>query len=138
MRRGHGDKFSRKREAAIAALLKSATLKSAAAEIGFNEKTLDRWMKDPGFIREYREVRRRIVEHAVALTQMASAGAVRTLVKGLRAKKESDRIRAAMALFDRAVAAMQLADVETVEQATAVLADSQREQREPSVNGAIP
>ena len=51
---GHGAKFGRKKEQAIAALLTHRNMEDAAKAVGVSVKTLLRWMKEPDFIPEYR------------------------------------------------------------------------------------
>ena len=51
---GHGAKFGRKMEQAIAALLSHRSLEAAAREVGVSVNTLQRWMNDPEFDRAYR------------------------------------------------------------------------------------
>ena len=46
---GHGAKFGRKKEEAVAALLVQRNLEDAARAIGISPKTLLRWMKEPEF-----------------------------------------------------------------------------------------
>jgi hypothetical protein len=54
---GHGEKFGRKMEAAIAALLTARNTEEAAKVVGVSPKTLLRWQKLPEFERAYREAR---------------------------------------------------------------------------------
>lgn len=56
--KGHGEKLSRKQEAAVAALLTESTLCRAAERARVGEVTLWRWLKEPGFKAAYREARR--------------------------------------------------------------------------------
>ena len=55
---GHGTKFGRKKEEAIAALLTQRNVDEAARSIRIDAKTLLRWMKTPEFDVAYREARR--------------------------------------------------------------------------------
>ena len=55
---GHGNKYERKKEAAIAALLTQRNIEEAAKVTGIGTNTLLRWMKDQGFQAAYREARR--------------------------------------------------------------------------------
>lgn len=52
--KGHGQKFSRKQEALIAALLTEPTHAAAAAKAGISPSTLYRWMKMSAFRAAYR------------------------------------------------------------------------------------
>jgi hypothetical protein len=46
---GHGAKFGRKKEEAVAALASSRTVEEAARIVGLSPQTLYRWLKDPEF-----------------------------------------------------------------------------------------
>ena len=76
---GHGEKLSHKRERAIAALLVAPSVTEAAQQIGVNENTLLRWLKDAGFACAYREARRAVVQQAIVQIQGACGEAVATL-----------------------------------------------------------
>ena len=56
--KGHGTKFTRKKEEAIAALLTQRNTEEAAKTIGVAPNTLLRWMKEPEFDAAYRVARR--------------------------------------------------------------------------------
>ena len=56
--KGHGSKFNRKMDAAIAALLTQRNMEEAAKTAGLGVNTLVRWMKVPEFLAAYREARR--------------------------------------------------------------------------------
>ena len=56
--KGHGSKFGRKKEAAIAALLSQRTLEDAARTVGIAVSTLLRWQKDAEFDATFRAARR--------------------------------------------------------------------------------
>jgi transposase-like protein len=64
--KGHGEKFSRKKEAAIAALLTQSSVVAAARSVGIGVATLRRWMQDAQFDTAYRKAR-----HEVYLQDMA-------------------------------------------------------------------
>src|SRR5437762_3477682 len=98
---GHGEKRSRRQEAAIAALLTETTHAAAAAKAGVSEATLRRWLRLPGFRAAYRRARRELVEAAIGRIQAAAGQAVDTLLTVAKGgAKESDRVRAAVALLD--------------------------------------
>jgi len=56
--KGHGTKFGRKKEAAIAALLTQRNIEEAAKSVGISPTTLLSWTKVPEFQAAYREPRR--------------------------------------------------------------------------------
>ena len=53
-------------ETLYAALMVEPTIKRAAERAGVAEVTIWRWMQQPAFQSRYREVRRQVVENAVA------------------------------------------------------------------------
>ena len=55
---GHGEKYSRKSQEAIAALLSEPSIEAAARKVGISASTLRRWMKEPDFQQRYREEQR--------------------------------------------------------------------------------
>lgn len=108
---GHGEKKSRKREAAIAALLSEPTLEAAAQKAGIAPRTLRYWLDDPGFLREFRDARRAVVEGALARLQQAAGEAVDTLRRNLTCGEAGPEIRAALGILDQATKAIQLTDL---------------------------
>jgi transposase-like protein len=69
---GHGTKFGRKKEEAIAALLTQQTIENAARSIGIGVSTLLRWQKDPEFDAGYRAAQRAAYRQTTARLQQAS------------------------------------------------------------------
>ena len=78
---GHGTKFGRKKEQAIAALLSHRSIEDAARAIGVVPNTLIRWMRQREFDAAYREARRLAFRQSIARLQQASSAAVSTLLK---------------------------------------------------------
>jgi transposase-like protein len=76
--KGHGAKYDRKKEEAIAALLTQKNIEEAARSIGIGHATLLRWLKEPEFDTAYREARRAAFRQSVARLQQASGAAVTT------------------------------------------------------------
>jgi hypothetical protein len=106
-----GEKLTRTQEKAIAALLTKPTVKAAAEAAGVGERTLRGWLKDPGFVSAYRQARREVVESAIGRIQAATGTAVDTLVTVANSgAKDSDRVRAAIALLDHAFRGLTNAD----------------------------
>lgn len=99
--KGHGQKFTRKHEALIAALLTEPTHAQAAAKAGISERTLYRWMQQPEFVAAHRRARLLLVEAPLGRLQAAVGLAVDALVHLVRnAKRDSDRTRASIAVLD--------------------------------------
>ena len=77
---GHGAKFGRKKEEAIAALLSHRSIEEAARAIGIGPKTLLRWLKIPEFQDAYRKARGESMGQAAARLQLACNAAATTLL----------------------------------------------------------
>jgi hypothetical protein len=101
---GHGSKFSRRKEEAIAALLTQRNVEEAARVAGIGSQTLIRWLKIPEFQTAYREARRAAVSQSDARLQQASSAAVSTLLKIMvdASAPASARVRAADRILERA------------------------------------
>ena len=105
--RGHGSKFGRKKEEAVAALLTHRNIDEAAQSIDIAPNTLLNWMKEPEFDQAYREARR-------AVFQQASGAAVTTLLKMMVDSNApaSTRLRAADSVLNHAAKAIEIEDIE--------------------------
>jgi hypothetical protein len=111
---GHGSKFGRKKEEAIAALLVQRNLEDAARAVGISPKTLLRWMKEPEFDAAYREARRSAFGQAVARLQQGASAAATTLLKTMIEPNTpaSVRVRAAECVLNHAMKAIEIEDIE--------------------------
>ena len=111
---GHGAKFERKMEEAIAALLTQRNLDEAARSVGIAPKTLLRWLQQPEFQVAYREARRAAFGQAVARLQQGTSAAATTLLKTMidASTPASVKVRAAEAIFNHAAKAIEIEDVE--------------------------
>jgi hypothetical protein len=112
--KGHGAKFERKQEEAIAALLTQRNIEEAAKVVGIAANTLLSWMKVPEFQKSYREARRAAFGQAIARLQQGTSAAATTLLKTMidPATPASVRVRAAEAIFNHAAKAIEIEDVE--------------------------
>jgi transposase-like protein len=111
---GHGTKFGRKKEEAIAALLTQRNIEEAAKAVGIGANTLLRWLKVPVFQTAYREARRAAFGQAVARLQQGTSAAATTLLKTMidPGTPASVRVRAAEAIFNHAAKAIEIEDIE--------------------------
>jgi hypothetical protein len=111
---GHGAKFERKKEEAIAALLTHRNIEEAATAIGIATKTLLRWMKEPEFDSSYRYARRAAFGQSVARLQQASGAAVTTLLKVMVDSNTpaSTKVQAADSVLNHTAKAIELDDIE--------------------------
>ena|SRR5215472_4596058 len=111
---GHGSKFGRKKEQAVAALLSQRNVEEAAKAIGVGTNTLLRWMKEPEFDTAYRQAKRAAFSQSVARMHQATGAAVSTVLKIMVDPNApaSTRLRAADILLDRTAKAIEIEDVE--------------------------
>lgn len=112
--KGHGSKFDRKREEAIAALLTQRNVEDAARAAGVGVSTLLRWMKEPEFDSAYREARRAAFGQSVARLQQASSAAVSTLLKVMidPSTPSSTKVRAADSVLGHSAKAIEIEDID--------------------------
>ena len=111
---GHGTKYGRKQEAAIAAMLTQRNMEEAARAAGIGLSTLLRWTKLPEFEAAYREARRAAFGQSIARLQHASSAAVSTLLKVMVDPNApaSSRVRAADSVLDHTLKAIEIEDIE--------------------------
>src|SRR4051812_34494371 len=112
--KGHGTKFSRKKEEAITALLTQRNVQEAAHAVGIGTTTLMRWLQLPEFQTELRKARRDAFSQSVARLQQAASAAVTTLLKVMvdNNAPASTRVRAADSVLGHAARALELEDIE--------------------------
>jgi transposase-like protein len=112
--KGHGAKFGRKKEEAIAALLSQRNVDEAARAVDISPTTLLRWMKEPEFDAAYRKARRSAFGQSVARLQQGTSAAATTLLKMMIDPNTppSVRVRAAEAIFNHAAKAIEIEDIE--------------------------
>jgi hypothetical protein len=111
---GHGAKFGRKQEEAIAALLTQRNAEEAARSIGVAPKTLLRWLQLPEFEKAYREARRAAFRQSIARLQQASSAAVTVLLRVMvdPDTPPSTKVRAADSILAHSAKAIELEDIE--------------------------
>jgi hypothetical protein len=112
--KGHGAKFSRKMEEAVAALLTQRNQEEAARAVGIGTATLLRWQKEPEFQAAYRAARRAAHAQSVARLQQATSAAVTTLLKVMvdPSTPPSTKVRAADSVLDHSAKAIEIEDIE--------------------------
>ncbi|HEY7336056.1 MAG TPA: hypothetical protein VH639_14300 [Bryobacteraceae bacterium] len=111
---GHGSKFGRKKEEAIAALLTQRNVEEAARAIGVAPKTLLRWMKDSEFDADYRQAKRAAYAQSIARLHQMSSAAASTLGKIMvdSSAPASTRVRAAESILSHTAKAIEIEDLE--------------------------
>ena len=112
--KGHGTKFGRKMEAAIAALLTQRNIDEAARAVGISPNTLLNWMKVPEFQVAYRDARRAAYSQAVAKLQQGATAAATTLLKVMvdQSTPASVKVRAAECVMTHSSKAIEIEDIE--------------------------
>ena len=111
---GHGEKFGRKMEAAVAALLTQRNIDEAAKTAGSSPRTLMRWLKLPEFQTAYREARKAAYSQAVAKLQQGATAAAMTLLKVMvdQSTPASVKLRAAECVMTHSAKAMEIENIE--------------------------
>jgi len=108
---GHGEKLSRKRDLAVAALLSEPTVAAAADKAGVSERTLRGWLRQSAFQAAYQAARRQVLEGAIGRLQQAAGEAVETLRRNLSAGRPADQVRAAGLILQHALGTAELLDM---------------------------
>jgi hypothetical protein len=111
---GHGEKYGRKKEQAIAALLSNRSVEQAAKAVGVGVTTLRRWMRNPEFKAEYLQARREGLAQATARLQQSSGPAASTLLRLMvdQAMPPAIRLRAADYVLKHGVKSLEDDDLE--------------------------
>ena len=111
---GHGEKFGRKKEDAIAALLSQRNVEEAARVAGVGTRTLLRWMQMPEFKAAYHKARRDAFGQATARLQQGSGAAASTLLKVMvdASTPPATKVRAADSVLDHAAKAIEIEEIE--------------------------
>ncbi|MBP2639693.1 MAG: phage protein [Firmicutes bacterium] len=112
--KGHGEKFTRKQEVAIVALLMAPNIAEAAKQTGISESTLWRWLQNESFQQRYRKVKSAALGQAVAQIHAAASSAALTL-KDIACSEEnpaSSRVSAAKSILELAFKSHETEDLE--------------------------
>ena len=111
---GHGEKLSRKKEQAIAALLSQRGIEEAARAVGIGASTLRRWLRLPEFKEEYLQARRDVVNQVHARIQQNSGAAASVLLKLMAdpTTPSSVRARTAQCILERSAKSLEEEDIE--------------------------
>ncbi len=133
---GHGTKFGRKKEEAIAALLSQRNIEEVARVTGIGTKTLLRWLQIPQFQDEYSKARREAVYQSVARIQQSTGAAGITILKLMTdpAVPAAVRLRAAECVLNHAVKAIELEDIESRVSELERTAESSKNSQRSSLN----
>ena len=113
MKKGHGSKFSRTMDLAIAALLTHRSVEDAARAVGVSHNTLLRWMKEPEFKFALQNAIRAEFFQSTSRLRQASSAAATTITKIMvdPSAPHACRLRAAEGVIDRTAKAIELEDL---------------------------
>jgi hypothetical protein len=137
--RGHGSKYDRKKEAAIAALLAARTEQEAALEAGVSRRTLSRWKNLPEFRAELHARKQELLNSVNTRYLSAGSAAVSTVLKmmvdpnappSVRLRAASQVQTAAEKSVEKEARAMQAAQVQREKRDTELEERSSSAQRE--------
>jgi len=109
---GHGEKLSRKAEAAIVALLAHPTIPEAAKAAGVSETTLWRWLQKDDFRKKYRGAQDKVFDGALGSLQGATTEAVNCLRRNLACGNASAEVQAAKTILVYTLKAREFFDYE--------------------------
>jgi len=127
----HGEKFGKKKEEAILALLNARSIEEAARTANVPPRTLHRWLSEPEFSAAYRKAKRAVTAQSNARLQQASCAAVTTLLKLTVDQKVPAAVRARTAYYVLSLSAkaMEIEDIEARLTELEVAAESSKEPR---------
>ena len=111
--KGHGEKYSRKKDDAITALLSKPSIAEAAKAADIGESTLRRWQKKDDFKKDYLKAKKKVVSHSILDTQKGMTKAVQVL-KAIMNNEDtaaSARVSAARAMLNFGYKALLLDDL---------------------------
>jgi hypothetical protein len=108
------EKFGRKKEEAIVALVSQRSIEEAARTCNTPARTLYRWLKEPEFDAAYRAARRHAYGQSISRLQQGSTAAATTLLKVMvdPTTPPSTRVRAAEAVLSHAAKAIEIEDID--------------------------
>jgi hypothetical protein len=112
--KGHGSKFGRKKEEAVAALLTHKSVEDAARSVGLNPNTLLKWLQVPEFRALYLKARREAASQAIARIQQGMGAAAITMLKLMTDPNvpAAVRLRAAEAVVGFGLKGIEVEDIE--------------------------
>ena len=111
---GHGEKLSRAKQTAIAALLTNPSIAAAASAAGIAERTIYRWLKISSFQQAFAAARQECVKQALTTIQQTMTAAVEVLCEVMNDPKApaSSRISAARIVIDNGIRVSEIENIE--------------------------
>ena len=96
---------------ALTALLAHSSIRDAGKACGLSEETLYRFLRDPAFLKEYRDAGRQTVENAISRIQQTTSEAVETLQRNLHCESPAVEVRTAQIILENAIKGVELLDI---------------------------
>ena len=96
---------------ALAALLANSSIRDAAKDCRLSEETLYRFLRDPAFLKEYRDAGRQTVENAISRIQQTTSDAVETLQRNLHCESPAVEVRTAQIILENAIKGVEMLDI---------------------------
>jgi len=104
--------ISNRQEKLLALLLTEKTVDAACQKAGVAVTTYWRWMKDETFIKEFRRMRRGILENTVAKLQSITFAAIDALERNLNCENPAAEIRSAQIILEQSIKGLEMLDLE--------------------------
>ena len=123
------NKISAKQEKLIGLLVTERTADAACVKAQVAPSTLWRWMKNDAFLKEYRKIRRSILENAVARLQSLAFQAIDTLERNMNCENPAAEIRSAQIILEQTIRGVETLDVEQRLSNMEVLVDKEEKER---------
>jgi len=96
---------------ALAALLGNSSIRDAAKACRLSEETLYRFLRDPSFLKDYRDAGRQTVENAISRIQQTTSEAAATLRRNLHCESPAVEVRTAQIILETAIKGVELLDI---------------------------
>jgi transposase len=112
--KGHGEKFSRKQELAVLALITEPSFEAAAKKVGVSLSTLYKWNQREDFQELFRKAKKETMNQATAKLQKSTTLAIDTLNDVMANKKAPAmaRVTAAKTVLEFAFKAVEIEEIQ--------------------------
>ena len=96
---------------ALAALLGHSSIRDAAKACRLSEETLYRFLRDPAFLKDYRDAGRQTVENAIRRIQQTTSEAADALQRNLHCESPAVEVRTAQIILETAIKGIETLDI---------------------------
>jgi len=102
--------LSMKQRRAIPSIIESKSMEVAARKVGCDRSTLYRWLAEPAFQAELREVQDRAFSEALMRLQGTARAAVEVLIESLSAKSPTEKRLAAVQILEMTFKSLEIGE----------------------------